>query len=57
LLASRVDHVSGGDDDTGSVIKAIALVTLFADSDVLIEDSALRMDLAADSFCIEIVVG
>lgn len=57
MLAAGVDHVSGGDDDTGSVIKAIALITLFADSDVLVEDSALRMDLAADSVCIEIEVG
>lgn len=55
-LASRVDLSSRGNDGASSVAKGISLIALFADSDVLIEDFALGVHLAADSFCVEVVV-
>ena len=47
---------SGGDNGAGSVAEGISLIALFADSDVLVEDFALGVHFAADSFCVEVVV-
>lgn len=53
-LASGVDLVGECDDGAGSVDKAVALVALFADAYILIEQSALRVDFAADSVGVEV---
>ena len=55
-LASRVNLISRCNDNTDSIIETISFVTLFADSDILIEDFALRMNFATNSFGVEIVV-
>ena len=55
-LASRVNLFSRCNDDTDSIVETISFITLFADSDILIEDFALRMNFATNSFSVEIII-
>ena len=55
-LAARIDLFSSRDYCANSIVESISLITLFADANVLVEDFALRVNFATDSFGIEVVV-
>ena len=55
-LASGVDLFPSGDDAADAIIESVSFIALLADADVLVEDFALRINFAADSFGVEVVV-
>jgi len=55
LLTFRISLISKSSDGAATIGQAVALVTLLADTNILIEQPALRMNLAAGSVYVKVV--
>ena len=53
-MAARVGLVSESSDGAGTIDQTVALVALFADADVLVEQPALGVHFAASSVDVEV---